>query len=114
MAIEDGAVLGALFSKLTDPSQIPAVLKTYEELRKPRTTRVVQGSLDQGKMCKLPNGKKQKERDEWMAAPTLDDYPMHIATQKFSDFLFGYDAMKKQYQFYLKLEILDIHKKRWP
>lgn len=92
MAIEDGGVLGQLFSKITDASQISTVLKIYEALRKPRTTRVVQSSLEQGLTCKLRDGEKQQERDRLFTTPELDEYPVHFAKRKFRDFLLGYDA----------------------
>lgn len=92
MAVEDGAVLGALFSSVTEPKRIPSILQTFEELRKPRTTKVVQGSIEQGRMCKLPDGHEQRERDQWFAIPDLEEYPLHFASPSFRDFLLGYDA----------------------
>lgn len=92
MAVEDAAVLGELFTNLTDVSQISSVLKTYEALRKPRTTRVVQGSLEQGRICKLPDGEEQQDRDRKLATPGLSEYPLHIASRKYKDFLYEYDA----------------------
>ena len=92
MAIEDGAVLGELFSKLTNALQVPAILSTYERLRKPRTTRVVQGSLKQGGTVKLHDGDKQRERDHLLTMPGLDEYPVPITSPKFRDWLQRYDA----------------------
>lgn len=49
MAVEDGAVLGALFEKVQDPGQVEEALKLYEAIRKPRTTKMVQGRV----FCRL-------------------------------------------------------------
>lgn len=95
MALEDGAVLGALFSKITSASQIPAILETYESIRKSRTTKIVQGSIDQGKVCKLRDGEEQRERDRSFARGGLDEYPIPIAKPAFREWLMGYDAFKE-------------------
>jgi len=92
MALEDGAVLGELFARITDASQIPGVLEMYEALRKQRTTRVVQGSLNQGKACKLRDGEEQEERDRMFATGGLGEYSFPVATPSFRDWLMGYDA----------------------
>ena len=92
MAVEDGAVLGALFDKITDRTQVPKVLKMYEDLRRPRATRVVRTSLSQGVARKLHDGKEQRERDEWFATLGYNDYPIHSAGPGFREWLLGYDA----------------------
>ncbi|KAL8828828.1 MAG: hypothetical protein Q9191_002364 [Dirinaria sp. TL-2023a] len=92
MAVEDGAVLGALFDKITARAQIPKLLQAYEDLRKPRVTKVVEGSLNQGVARKFPDGKEQQERDEWLATLGDDDYPYHFTEPGFRDWLMGYDA----------------------
>ncbi len=92
MALEDGAVLGELFARITDASQIPNVLQMYEGLRKQRTTRVVQGSLVQGKACKFRDGGEQKERDRLFAIGGLDEHSFPVVTPSFRDWLMGYDA----------------------
>lgn len=93
MALEDGAVLGELFARITDATQIPDVLQMYEGLRKQRTTRVVQGSLVQGKAYKFRDGKEQEERDRLFATGGLDEDSFPIATPKFRDWLMDYDAV---------------------
>jgi len=92
MALEDGAVLGELFARITDASQIPNVLEKYEDLRKQRTTRVVQGSLVQGKASKFRDGEEQEERDRLFATGGLDEYSFPVVTPRFRDWLMGYDA----------------------
>lgn len=46
-AVEDGAVLGALLSKVLHKSNLPSALKMYQDLRKPRSWAMVEGSLRQ-------------------------------------------------------------------
>ena len=95
MAVEDGAVLGFLFDKITDRAQIPKILKAYEDHRKPRTTKVVEGSLNQGVARKFHDGKEQRDRDEWLATLGDDDYPYHFTGPGFRDWLLGYDAFEE-------------------
>jgi salicylate hydroxylase len=68
MAVEDGAVLGTLLSKLQDMDgcneHLAAVLKLYETLRKSRTAVQVQGSINNREMFHMPDGPRQLERDK--------------------------------------------------
>ena len=86
MAIEDGAVLGTLFSKITSAAQVPAALKIYEELRKPRTTVVINESYNQNVLCKLPDGEQQQERDR-------KDVPIRLLDPQFQQWLYGFDSV---------------------
>lgn len=94
MAVEDGGVLGALFAKMTSASQLKAVLRLYEQLRKPRTTRVVQGSIEQGIQCKIHDGQQQQERDRLLSVPfaRADGYPIKFCDPGFREFLLGWDC----------------------
>ena len=47
-AIEDALVLKTLFAKVADPSQIPNVFTAYDQVRKPRSQRVVTTSREAG------------------------------------------------------------------
>lgn len=49
-AIEDAAVLGALLSKVTSPEQIAAAFKAYDEVRRPRSQRIVESSSGTGRI----------------------------------------------------------------
>jgi salicylate hydroxylase len=95
MAVEDGAVLGALFERLTSPSQIPDILTIYESLRKARTTRVVKGSSHYRDIFHMHDGDKQRERDrqliEYNDAP-FDGYPNKWRDPEFQPWLWGYDV----------------------
>ncbi|EXJ70309.1 uncharacterized protein A1O5_06377 [Cladophialophora psammophila CBS 110553] len=95
-AVEDGAVLGHLFEKIESRSQVPDLLVIYESVRKPRTTRVVNGSSQLGReIFHLHDGPRQRERDRqllaWQADP-FDGYQNRWRDPVFQKFLFGYDC----------------------
>ena len=46
-ALEDGAVLGGILSKVQSKSELSSALKIYQDLRKPRSWAMVKGSLKQ-------------------------------------------------------------------
>lgn len=94
MAVEDGAVLGALFAKMTDASQLKDILRLYEKLRKPRTTQIVQGSIEQGVQCKFHDGEEQQERDRLLSVPwaRAKEYPIKFCDPGFREFLLGWDC----------------------
>ncbi|KZW01800.1 FAD/NAD(P)-binding domain-containing protein [Exidia glandulosa HHB12029] len=66
MAIEDGAVLGALFARLQSPEQVLTLLKAYESLRHQRTAEVQASSRLNQHIFHLPDGADQEERDAQM------------------------------------------------
>ncbi|KIX06436.1 uncharacterized protein Z518_04412 [Rhinocladiella mackenziei CBS 650.93] len=95
-AVEDGAVLGHLFEKIRHPHQLPDLLAIYEAVRKPRTTRVVQGSSHLGRnIFHLHDGPRQMERDRqlvaWQDEP-FEGYQNRWRDPVFQQFLFGYDC----------------------
>ncbi|CAM9018247.1 unnamed protein product [Wickerhamomyces anomalus] len=94
-AVEDSAVLTGLFGRITDKSQIHGLLKTYENLRKWRTTQVVQGSTNCRDIFHLPDGEKQAKRDALLKLSPRKGYPNRWADPVFQKFLFGYDAFKE-------------------
>lgn len=65
MALEDGAALGLVLSKLTNKSREQKLfaLKVYEECRKERTEMVVERGNFQQYMYHIHDGKEQEERD---------------------------------------------------
>jgi salicylate hydroxylase len=98
MAIEDGAVLGALFERITHRSQVPDVLVIYESLRKERTTRVVKGSSHYREIFHMHDGEKQRERDrqllEYNDRP-FEGYPNKWRDPSFQHWLWSYDTGKE-------------------
>jgi salicylate hydroxylase len=62
-AIEDAAVLGNLFTRITEKSQIPALLKAYESLRYKRATAAQLASLSMRSVLHQHDGPGQQTRD---------------------------------------------------
>ena len=105
-AIEDAAVLGALLARLEDKSQIKDVLRLYESIRKPRTTKVIAGSDARRKVYQLRDGDAQQERDQQLRQKSpFEGYPKCIADPDFQSWLLDYDAeveVEKAWQQYQK------------
>ena len=64
-AIEDGAALAALLKAM--PDDVPAALRRYEDVRKPRATRLQEASAANRVRFHLPDGPDQQKRDHAMA-----------------------------------------------
>lgn len=94
-AVEDAAVLTGLFGRITDKSQIHGLLKVYENVRKWRTTQIVQGSTNCRNIFHLPDGEEQKQRDAILKLSPRKGYGNRWADPVFQKFLFGYDAFKE-------------------
>ena len=93
MAVEDGAVLGHLFSKLEHKHEIPDLLRLYESIRKPRTTRIVECSTAMQEIFNLPDGTRQRERDRQLTEEQpCEGYPNRWADPVFQRWLLGYDT----------------------
>jgi salicylate hydroxylase len=69
-AIEDGAVLGVVLSKMPDtsPEAIHKALKVYEEVRRDRAYKLVELAAASGRALHLGDGKAKEERDQQFAA----------------------------------------------
>ena len=106
MAIEDGAVLGNLLSRISNISQLTPLLKAYQDLRLPRTSMVQESSRLNQHIFHLPDGPEQRERDDNMRKAMAlelsgnsealqresDGNQNQWADKKKNDDLFGYDA----------------------
>jgi len=68
--VEDAAVLGNLFSRISHRSQIRPLLCAYQELRYARTTETQASSRLNQKIFHLPDGPEQRARDDSMRAGT--------------------------------------------
>ncbi|KAK5089066.1 hypothetical protein LTR05_003290 [Lithohypha guttulata] len=108
MAVEDGAVLGALLERIKGKHQIPDLLVVYETIRKPRTTKVVQGSNHFGRtVFHLKDGARQQERDRQLLEHNdkpFEGYPNRWADPVFQEFLFGYNAFTEAEKAWQKYE----------
>jgi salicylate hydroxylase len=60
-SIEDGATLAALLQAM--PDDVPSALRRYEEIRKPRATRLQEASAANRIRFHLPDGLEQQQRD---------------------------------------------------
>lgn len=107
MAIEDAAVLSNLLSRITCKSQLPEILKAYQELRHKRATANQLGSRFAQKLYHLSDGPDQEARDASMKSAMVaggkiargltmseDDPGMKIlnAEREKGKFAYGYDA----------------------
>ncbi|KIM69526.1 hypothetical protein SCLCIDRAFT_12991 [Scleroderma citrinum Foug A] len=111
MAIEDGAVLGNLFSRLSSRAQIAPLLHAYESLRYARATNTQASSRLNQVIFHLPDGLEQEQRDKQMSTAMEDarreqdgrtandthtvpnkGNPNQWADKEKSAMLFGYDA----------------------
>jgi len=98
-AVEDGAVLGALFEKVQEKSQLPDLLLIYEAIRKARTTQVVKGSTSLRDIFHMNDGPQQQERDrQLLEQEPFEGFPNRWADPVFQSFLFGYDAYVEAYR----------------
>ncbi|KAH9931994.1 FAD/NAD-P-binding domain-containing protein, partial [Epithele typhae] len=70
MAVEDGAVLGRLFARLTHPRQIAPLLYAFAEVRTPRVALVRARDAHDLAFMTLPDGPVQRARDRRMRALT--------------------------------------------
>jgi len=93
-ALEDGAVLGALFEKIQHKYQLQDLLVIYETIRKARTTQIVMGSEYLGRnVFHLHDGPRQMERDrQLLEEEPFEGYANRWADPVFQRFLFAYDA----------------------
>ncbi|KAL7272659.1 hypothetical protein RUND412_004531 [Rhizina undulata] len=96
MAVEDGAVLGGLLSKIERKEQVADVLKIFEDMRKSRTTKLVLAGTHQRNVFHLHDGKEQEERDRVLLADQVfDGFPNKWRDANFRDFMFTYDAFEE-------------------
>uniref|UniRef100_A0A0D2XBW0 FAD-binding domain-containing protein n=1 Tax=Fusarium oxysporum (strain Fo5176) TaxID=660025 RepID=A0A0D2XBW0_FUSOF len=95
-AIEDGAALGIILSKVDRREQLPQALKTYENLRIPRSSALQKWSMKQRHINHLPDGPEQEARDRLAESQLYDqqpDYPFYWIDPAAQDFVYGYDVV---------------------
>ncbi|KAJ4183855.1 hypothetical protein NW755_009394 [Fusarium falciforme] len=104
-AIEDGACLAECLARAKDPSDIPALMRAYEAIRKPRAERVQQATRDSSRVWHLHDGPEQEARDlafASMAASARDEKmdealdkanPNSLSGRDFQPWLFGHDEI---------------------
>lgn len=97
-AIEDGAVLGVVLSKLPDttPESINKALRVYERVRKSRAEALVEMATASGRALHLGEGAAKEERDKQFAALRAGKGPV---PDKWADAdvqreIYGFDCTK--------------------
>lgn len=97
-AIEDGAVLGVVLSRMPDasPSSIHRALCVYESLRKTRAETLVEMAAASGRALHLGDGAAREERDKQFAALKEGKGPV---PDKWADadvqrMVYGFDCVK--------------------
>ena len=107
MAVEDGAVLGVLLSKLQATSEksgcaassksIGDVLKLYESIRKRRSQDNVDGALHNGYYYHLPDGEEQEKRDQELEAVAKENWKgrcsFNWGDAEYQQRLLGFDVL---------------------
>ncbi|EME80243.1 uncharacterized protein MYCFIDRAFT_156029 [Pseudocercospora fijiensis CIRAD86] len=97
-AIEDGAVLSVVLSKLpsTDPQAIHKALKVYEEVRRDRAYKLVELAAASGRALHLGEGAAKEERDKQFAALKAGKGPVpdKWADADVQKMIYGQDVMK--------------------
>ncbi len=99
MAIEDGAVLAEVLSRVDvghGEGSIRRCLKTYELLRKERTTMLVKMALRSGLVLHLGDGVEREERDRQFAAHLADGkaaIPDKWASPDVQKMIYSYDCV---------------------
>jgi salicylate hydroxylase len=110
-AIEDGATLAECVARARNTNDLPAVLKVFQIIRKPRCEKIQKGSMENGDIWHMPDGPEQVARDadmkvtmEKLAAKeagtpipkeskVVKSNPNRWSDEEFQPWLFGHDAI---------------------
>lgn len=98
MAIEDGAVLAEVVSRIpADPTMTAKALKVYEKLRKDRTSVLVEMAAFSGRTLHLGEGKAREERDRQFALGRQKGTPIpdKWASPEVQKMIYDYDCIKE-------------------
>ena len=105
-AIEDGAVLGVVLSKLPEvtPEAITKALKVYEEVRRDRAYKLVELAAASGRAMHLGEGKAKEERDrQFLNAKKGQPIPDKWASPEVQHMIYSYDCVKETEEEFEKL-----------
>lgn len=99
MAVEDGAALAVVLSKITSVAELPFALQTFQRERIHRTGDMQDASMINSVIWHFPDGPEQAARDESML-PEIEDRPFLSSANQWSDpmtqwWAYGYDAEEK-------------------
>ncbi|KAJ7450752.1 hypothetical protein FB451DRAFT_1285030 [Mycena latifolia] len=94
-AIEDGAVLGVVLSKLTDKKDVHTGLLVYERLRKARTEHLVEEAAASGRALHLTDPEAQAARDEaFRQVKHGGPNPDRAVDREVQDLVYGHDCVR--------------------
>ena len=96
MGLESASVLGNLMLHSTSRTQIPAILRLYNQLRLPRTEIVRGASKKLGELWHMPDGPVCDARDQDLlhGDPSIG-FPNLLADPCFQTWLWSYDPKKE-------------------
>jgi salicylate hydroxylase len=84
MAVEDGAALAEVLSKIKSCDQISTAIKVFEKERIKRTSQMLQASAINGKLWHFADGPEQEARDAAMR-PEVEGRPFLESPNQWSD-----------------------------
>ncbi|KAJ7754342.1 hypothetical protein DFH07DRAFT_1029305 [Mycena maculata] len=94
-AIEDGAVLGVVMSRLTNKAGVHTGLLVYERLRKARTEHLVEEAAASGRALHLTDPAAQAARDEaFRQVKHGGPNPDRAVDRAVQDLVYGHDCVK--------------------
>ncbi|KAH9207837.1 hypothetical protein DL95DRAFT_428931 [Leptodontidium sp. 2 PMI_412] len=97
-SLEDGAALGVLLSTASRRQDLPKALKSYEQLRKTRSSALQKRSMIQRHINHLANGPEQQQRDEILLQQMGEPqpgYPFYWLDPIQQSFVYGYDVYEE-------------------
>lgn len=101
---EDAAVLSTLLAKCQTKEEVPAALRMYERLRKPRADWAVEMARITGENLHMADGAAQKARDEALKRATAGGKsPDRWGDKETQRRLYGLDVVKQADQEYARL-----------
>ncbi|KAI0438241.1 FAD binding domain protein [Xylaria telfairii] len=96
-SLEDGAVLGRLLGRVTNPGEIALAIELYEKVRKGRGEGIAMEALNQRTSFHLEDGPLQEERDKIFVASLGKEpqspFPSRWTCPVIQPWLYGYDAL---------------------
>ncbi|GAQ44159.1 hypothetical protein AtubIFM54640_004363 [Aspergillus tubingensis] len=98
-SLEDGAVLGGLLGHMKHKSDLPAILRLYEKLRKSRGEAIVRETFKQRNDFHMHDGPEQEKRDRLFLSQLGKElkgaFPSRWTCPEVQPWLYGYDAIKE-------------------